>query len=121
MSDTLKNDVLVEEFLSVLSYERNVSPHTLRAYRRELNDFSEYLAARGSPAMRQVEHQQIRAFLGTLYERGLSKASVARALAAIRAWFRWLAKTGRVEQNPAALARLPSCQNIFLASRISSK
>src|SRR6478609_4895499 len=107
MSDNPKSDVLVEEFLSVLSYERNVSPHTLRAYRRELTDFSAYLAAHGAPAMRRVEHQQIRAYLGTLYDRGLSKASVARALAAIRAWFRWLAKTGRVEQNPAALVSTP--------------
>jgi integrase/recombinase XerC len=107
MSDAPKDNALVGEFLSVLSYERNVSPHTLRAYRRELNDFSAYLAAHGSPAMRQVEHQQIRTYLGTLYDRGLTKASVARALAVIRAWFRWLAKTGRVDQNPAALVSTP--------------
>jgi integrase/recombinase XerC len=45
--------------------------------------------------------------LGTLYDRGLSKASAARALAAIRSWFKWLARTGRVEQNAAALVSTP--------------
>lgn len=41
-----------------------------------------------------IEHTHIRAYLGLLYERGLSKASAARALAAIRSWFKWLARVG---------------------------
>lgn len=95
------------EFLSMLVFERNVSEHTLRAYRRELHDFAAYLVQSNSQDLRQIQHQDIRAYLGTLYDRGLSRASVARALAAIRAWFRWLAKTGRTDQNPAALVSTP--------------
>jgi integrase/recombinase XerC len=102
-----KTASLVEEFLSMLKFERNVSAHTHRAYSRELRSFAEYLEAHGTGEMRRVEHPQIRAYLGTLYERGLSKASVARALAAVRAWFHWLAKTGHVDQNPAALVSTP--------------
>jgi integrase/recombinase XerC len=45
--------------------------------------------------------------MGTLYDRGLGKASVARALAAIRSWFKWLARTGRLEQNAASLVATP--------------
>jgi integrase/recombinase XerC len=45
--------------------------------------------------------------MGVLYERGLGKASVARALAAVRSWFKWLAKAGLVEQNPALLVSTP--------------
>jgi integrase/recombinase XerC len=56
---------------------------------------------------RDIEHTHIRAYLGTLYERGLSKASAARALAAIRSWFKWLARTGHVEQNVASLVATP--------------
>src|SRR5579883_105861 len=101
--------VLVEEFLSVLGYERGTSPHTLRAYERELRGFAEYLSrAQGTQVeLERIEHLQVRAYLGTLYAKGLSKASVARALAAIRSWFKWLAKAGYVQQNPAALVATP--------------
>jgi integrase/recombinase XerC len=107
MTAPAKITSLTDEFLSMLAFERNVSAHTLRAYRRELHDFAAYLIQSNSQDVRQIQHQEIRAYLGTLYDRGLSKASVARALAAVRAWFRWLAKTGRAEQNPAALVSTP--------------
>ena len=55
----------------------------------------------------RIEHTHIRAYLGTLYQRGLSKASAARALAAIRSWFKWLARSGQVDQNAAALVATP--------------
>lgn len=99
----------VEEFLSMLANERNASPHTLRAYDRELHAFADFVVERfgESFAPRQIEHQHIRAYLGELYGRGLSKASVARSLAAIRSWFRWLARRGLVEQSPAALVATP--------------
>jgi integrase/recombinase XerC len=58
-------------------------------------------------SIQRIEHQHIRAYLGTLYEKGLSKASAARALAAIRSWFKWLARAGQVEQSPAALVATP--------------
>jgi integrase/recombinase XerC len=99
----------VEEFLSALAHERNASPHTVRAYDRELHGFAEFLVATfgAKLAADRVEHQQIRAYLGELYGRGLAKASVARALAAIRSWFKWLARRGLVEQSPAALVATP--------------
>jgi integrase/recombinase XerC len=54
-----------------------------------------------------VEHTHIRAYLGVLYEKGLGKTSAARALAAIRSWFKWMAKAGFVETNPALLVSTP--------------
>ena len=96
-------DALVADYLRVLANERGASTHTMRAYRRELHNFAAYIAAmygndRGPEG---IEHTHIRAYLGTLYDRGLSKASAARALAAIRSWFKWLARAGQVEQNTA--------------------
>lgn len=101
--------VLVAEYLSVLANERNASAHTLRAYTRELNGFAAYLNEQCGQdcAPDAIEHTTIRAYLATLYERKLSKASAARALAAIRSWFKWLARTGRVEQNVASLVATP--------------
>jgi integrase/recombinase XerC len=99
----------VRDFLTMLARERNASPHTVRAYQRELEGFVEFLVRRFGPnlALKKIEHQNIRAYLGELYGRGLSKASVARALAAIRSWFKWLARQGLVEQSPAALVATP--------------
>ena len=109
MSAKTQIGVCVEEFLTALAHERAASPHTLRAYRRELHDFATYLVKERGPEIHvgKLEHQQIRAYLSELYRRGLSKASVARALAAIRAWFKWLARSGLVEQNPAVLVATP--------------
>lgn len=99
----------VDKFLAMLATERNASPHTIRAYARELHNFAAFLQEKFGPDLQvnRIEHQQIRAYLAELYARGLSKPSSARALAAIRSWFKWLARRGLVEQSPAALVRTP--------------
>lgn len=100
---------LVDEYLRVLRDERASSEHTLRAYRRELIGFSKYMGARHAviETVDRIEHLHIRAYLGMLLERGLSKASTARALAAIRSWFKWLARAGYMEQNVASFVATP--------------
>jgi integrase/recombinase XerC len=84
--------------------ERNASPHTIKAYSRDLALFAAYAGSRG---WKQIDHITVRGFLSQLYERGLSKTSVARALAAVRSLYRWLAREGVVEQNPAKLVATP--------------
>ena len=93
----------------MLANERGASEHTVRAYAREVRNFAEHLRETlGDGAkIRSVEHLHIRGYLSMLYERGLTKASAARALAAVRSWFKWLAKEGKVEQNPALLVSTP--------------
>jgi integrase/recombinase XerC len=110
-------DDLVNGFLKVLANERGSSTHTLRAYQRELHGFAawvnEHYGAEQSTdqnvdqSVQRIEHTDIRAYLGTLYDRGLSKASAARALAAIRSWFKWLARTGHIDMNAASLVATP--------------
>ena len=99
----------VVRYLEVLTRERGVSDHTLRAYTREVHAFAAHLSETlGADCdIRRVEHLHIRAYLGVLYERGLTRASAARALAAIRSWFGWLAREGFVEQNPGKLVSTP--------------
>ena len=84
--------------------ERNASPHTIKAYSRDLSLFAAYAGSRG---WKQIDHIAVRGFLSQLYEQGLSKTSVARALAAVRSLYRWLAREGVVEQNPAKLVATP--------------
>ena len=92
----------------MLEEERGASEHTVRAYAREVRSFAAYLAAQvGGRGVGAVLHLHIRAYLGDLYGRGLTKASAARALAAIRSWFKWMAKEGKVTSNPALLVSTP--------------
>jgi integrase/recombinase XerC len=100
---------LADEFLAMLAHERAASPHTLRAYKREIGNFTGYLIEQSGRRvqMQNVDHLQIRGYLGELYSRGLAKASVARSLAAVRSWFRWMARAGYVTSNPAALVATP--------------
>jgi integrase/recombinase XerC len=100
---------LREDYLAMLRGERGASAHTLRAYERELALFLDYLTKQFGERcdIRRIEHLHIRAYLAELYAHGLSKASSARALAAVRSWFKWLARTGHVPQNPAALVSTP--------------
>jgi len=93
----------VANFLRHL-HERNASLHTVKAYSRDLALFAAYAGSRG---WKQIDHIAVRGFLSQLYEKGLSKTSVARALAAVRSLYRWLAREGVVEQNPAKLVATP--------------
>src|SRR6266851_9400418 len=84
--------------------QRNASVHTIKAYSGDLDEFASYA---GSRNWKQIDHVTIRGFLSHLYEKGLGKTSVARALAAVRSLYRWLAQEGVVEQNSAALVSTP--------------
>lgn len=103
----LKTSTVVEravaDFLRHLR-ERNASPHTIKAYTGDLTNFAAFT---GSRAWKQIDHIAIRGFLSRLYEKGLSKTSVARSLAAVRSLYRWLATEGVVDQNPAKLVATP--------------
>ena len=92
-----------EQFLRTLQ-QRNVSVHTIKAYEGDLTAFAAYVGPRG---WQQIDHLAIRGFLSHLYEKRLGRTSVARALAAVRSFYRWLAQEGVVEQNPAAVVSTP--------------
>src|SRR5690348_9020354 len=91
------------QFLAALK-QRNASFNTITAYEKDLEAFSAYI---GDEFWDAIDHVRIRGFLSHLYEKGLSKTSVARSLATVRSLYRWLAQEGEVEQNPAALVSTP--------------
>jgi len=96
-------ELATDEFLRHLR-ARNASAHTIKAYTGDLDAFAAYVGWREWKA---IDHIAIRGFLSHLYDKGLSKTSVARALAAVRSLYRWLAQEGVVEQNPARLISTP--------------
>lgn len=93
----------IAKFLASLR-ERNASPHTIKAYTGDLENFAAYVGPR---KWSEIDHITIRGFLSHLYEKGLGKTSVARSLAAVRSLYKWLALEGVVKQNPASLVSTP--------------
>lgn len=93
----------VDAFLRHLADERNASPHTCRAYARDLAQFLEHLEGEvgQDPRPKDVDHLLIRSFLARLHRQGLKKVSAARKLAALRTFFRYLSREGVLQQNPA--------------------
>ena len=96
-------ELATDEFLRHLR-ARNASAHTIKAYAGDLDAFAAYAGSRG---WRAIDHIAIRGFLSHLYDKGLNKTSVARALAAVRSLYRWLSQEGVVDQNPARLVSTP--------------
>ena len=96
-------------FAAFLSKERNDSPHTVKAYGRDVSEFAAFCDEfYGGPwRWAGVDRLAIRGFLGALEQRGLSRRSVARALSALRTFYRFLNLTQGVEVNPAKAARTP--------------
>ncbi len=92
-------------FLRYLSLEKDASPHTLRSYRTDLDQFRVFVGS-GTP-LTQVDGRTVRAYLAHLHSRGLDASSVARKLAALRSWFRFLVRRGMLTRNVAREIRGP--------------
>jgi integrase/recombinase XerC len=101
----------IAEFLGYLRAERDASAHTLRNYQSDLEQFLTFVRERtgaaGAPRPDAVDHLTVRGFLAWLHGRRASRATVARKLAALRSFFRYLCREGRVKANPAELVRGP--------------
>ena len=94
----------VRAFLDAMTYERNASPRTCRAYAVDLEQLVLFLAARAGgkqPAPRSVTADDVRAFLAHLHGLGLKKVSLARKLAATRSYFKFLCRQGVLDASPA--------------------
>jgi integrase/recombinase XerD len=97
---------LIGLFLDMLAAEQGAGPNTLDAYRRDLTDFSEFLA-RGKTAFISAETQALRDYLADLDARGFKSSSVARRLSAMRHLFRFLVNERIRSDDPAAILSGP--------------
>ncbi|MCZ0935883.1 MAG: tyrosine recombinase XerC [Gemmatimonadetes bacterium] len=100
----------VDDFLRYARSERRLSPNTVSAYRRDLGQFEAFVSAYEGThdwGWADVHRLSIRSFMGHLESRGLKRSSIARKLAAVRAFFAFLRRTDRVEASPARLVRTP--------------
>lgn len=102
-------DPLVRDFLDHLAREREVSEHTVAAYRRDLEGFIEFAGRHygGDWSWERVDRMGLRGFLGEYERRGLSRRSAARALSALRSFYRFLLVHHDLSHNPVRAVRSP--------------
>ena len=96
----------LDDYLARL--EGTSSPHTLRAYRQNLTLFADWSRERGVTDPRKIDHRHLRGFLVELNQRGVSRATVGRYLAAVRSFTKYLAREGLVARDPGGAVRTPS-------------
>jgi integrase/recombinase XerC len=111
-------NLLVNQFLSYLEHERNFSTHTIRCYATDLDYFAKFLlgpdAAPEAEAsedftsrLKAVSPLDLRGYLAELRRAEYSRATVARKIATLRSFYKFLARRGEVERNPVKVIRTP--------------
>jgi len=99
----------IEQFSNSLKAERDVSPHTLKAYTEDLKEFLPFTDKKPQ----DIDNLDIRGFLASLHHRKLKKSSIARKLATIRSFFKYLHREGYVKKNPAKLVSSPKIPKVL--------
>jgi len=98
MSEALSRES--EVFLGYLEGERGASPHTLKSYRTDLVQFEAFVRSRRLGPLPPTDARAIRVYLAGLSEAKIARSSIARKLAVLRSFFRYLARRRRIEVNP---------------------
>ena len=93
----------IEKFVGYLKVEQGVSSHTVRAYEKDLQEFSEFIEKKP----KEVDNLDVRSFLASLHHKKLMKSSISRKLASVRSFFKFLHREGYIKKNPAKLVSSP--------------
>src|ERR1700682_3072034 len=99
----------IESYLEYLVSVKNSSPHTISNYGKDLQQFVDFLTPPGAtlPALTAITHGIIREFVAHLHDQGLQKTSIARKLAALRSFFKYCVREGKLKESPARLVPTP--------------
>jgi integrase/recombinase XerC len=100
-------DATITQFLHYLENERQLSPRTCAAYKRDLEQLTRYIAEEKISSLSDLTEQQVRTLVARRHRQGLSGRSLQRLLSAIRSLYRWLIREGKASANPAVQVRAP--------------
>lgn len=100
----------LDDYLDFINGERNLSPHTQRGYRQDLEQFREFMRRAGKEDLGEVDYRFLRSYLAHLHTRGFSRASIARKTSTLRNFFAFQCERGTIPSNPAAILSSPKLQ-----------
>jgi integrase/recombinase XerC len=102
-------DTALQHFVNYMHYERNFSKHSIRNYCEDIEQFIKFITPPGetTPTIKATELILLREFVSSLYGRDLSKPTIKRKIAALRAFFKFSVREGWIESNPAKLLHSP--------------
>ncbi len=111
-------DAAIAEFLRYLALEKNASELTVKSYREDLTQAAEFFRDTYQIAQPdKLNTRHVRAFSAWLHDQGYAKTTIARRLAGVRSWFRFLCRQGTLTANPAdglrGRARTKSCRTFW--------
>ena len=95
------------DFLTMLRVERNVSIHTMDAYRRDINQYLMYLGDLDIKNLSDVKSTHIRDYIRVLSDGGMAPASISRIISSIRTYYRFLSSENILDENPVLLINNP--------------
>ena len=95
------------DFLTMLRVERNVSTHTMDAYKKDINQYLVYLGDLDIKNLTDVKSTHIRDYIRILSDRGMAPASISRIISSIRTYYRFLSSENILDENPVLLINNP--------------
>ena len=95
------------DFLTMLRVERNVSTHTMDAYKRDINQYLMYLGDLDIKNLSDVKSTHIRDYIRVLSDGGMAPASISRIISSIRTYYRFLSSENILDENPVLLINNP--------------
>ena len=99
----------IEKFIRYLEVQRAASVHTVRAYRKDLEEFSAYV----KKVPQDIDLIDIRGFIALQIRSGLSKTTAGRRLGAVRSFLKYLYREGQIRTNPAKLVSTPKTPKLL--------
>ena len=112
MHETEGNGRLVREYAAYLQVEKGLRPNSVAAYRRDLEQFAEFLEGRNG-VLRGAAQAEVSGFIEHLRRHGVEARSVARKLSGLRGFYRWLQMDGRVEADPTMNVESPASWKVL--------
>lgn len=93
----------IQSFIDYLKFEKRYSLHTITSYQTDINDFFNYLEQQfGKTALKKIDHPYVRSWLADLKEKRFTAKSINRKISSLRSFFKYLLKTGVIENTPMA-------------------
>lgn len=103
-------NVSLKLFIEYLQIEKNYSQYTIEHYQHDISEFFMFMSEQAISDLTNVEYQDVRIFLTDLFERKMSRKSVARKISSLRSFFKFLLREEIVAENPFALVSIPKAK-----------